>query len=81
MLSAPAAPPAIGTVSLPRLAAVTHSFDQNQRYVPLDFEVIDAATLEVQAPANGHEAPPGYCMLFLISDDGVPSVAKYVRLE
>ncbi|MCH8823628.1 MAG: DUF1929 domain-containing protein [Planctomycetes bacterium] len=26
-------------------------------------------------------APPGYYMLFLISDDGVPAVAKFVQLQ
>ena len=71
----------IGKVSLVRLAAVTHGFDQNQRYVPLTFEVIDDYSIEPTAPVNANDAPPGYYMLFLISDAGVPSVAKYVRLE
>ncbi len=71
----------IDKVSFLRLAAVTHSVDQNQRFVPLDFVDITDDTLEVTAPANGNDAPPGYYMLFLVSGDGVPSVAKYVRLE
>ena len=33
------------------------------------------------APANRNAAPPGYYMLFLINDQGVPSVAKFVKLE
>ena len=64
-----------------RLAAVTHAFDQNQRYVPLTFEVIDDHSIEPTAPVHANDAPPGYYMLFLVSNDGVPSVAKYVRLE
>ncbi len=75
----------IDKVSFLRLGAVTHSFDQNQRYVPLQFEVdtgpIITPGLIVKAPADGNLAPPGYYMLFLISDAGVPSVAKYVRLQ
>ena len=71
---------AIDKVSFVRLGSTTHGFDMDQRYVRLDFVVIDTVTLEVQAPANGNLAPPGYYMLFLISDDGVPSIAKYVRL-
>ena len=71
----------IEIVSLVRLAAATHGFDTNQRYVRLDFDVINVATLEPDAPANANEAPPGYYMLFLVSNDGVPSVATYVRLE
>lgn len=72
----------IEKVSFVRLASVTHSFDQNQRYVPLTFEIDTAhfTALIVEAPADGSYAPPGYYMLFLISDDGVPSIAKYVRL-
>ena len=60
VLSAPAAPPAIGTLSLVRLAAVTHSFDQNQRYVPLTFAMAYENALDVDAPANANLAPPGY---------------------
>lgn len=71
----------IEKVSLVRLAAVTHNFDHNQRYVPLTFTVIDDHSIEGDAPADGNEAPPGYYMLFLVSVDGVPSVAKYVRLK
>ena len=81
VLSAPAAPPPIGTVSLVRLGAVTHHFDQNQRYVPLTFTMAFENALEVDAPANANLAPPGYYMLFVVSQDGVPSVATYVRLE
>ena len=73
-------PPAIGKVSLVRPGSVTHGFDQDQRYVPLTFNDIDVATLEVDAPANPNQAPPGYYMLFVVSQDGVPSVSKYVQL-
>ena len=74
---------AIEKVSFMRLGSVTHHFDQNQRYVPLVFELDPflVSTLIVEAPADGNLAPPGYYMLFLLSDDGVPSVAKYVRLQ
>ena len=81
LLFAPAAPPPIGTVSLVRLGAVTHHFDQNQRYVPLTFTMPFESGLDVDAPANANLAPPGYYMLFVVSEEGVPSVAKYVRLE
>jgi hypothetical protein len=33
------------------------------------------------APDNGFLAPPGYYMLFLVDVNGVPSVAKVVRLQ
>ena len=71
----------IDKVSLVRLASVTHWFDMDQRFVPLEFLQATDKTLTVQAPADANVAPPGYYMLFLISDMGVPSVAKYVRVK
>jgi hypothetical protein len=72
-------PASIRNVHLLKLGAVTHAYDQSQRMARLNFTAA-ADHLTVSAPANGYEAPPGYYMLFLISDLGVPSVAEYVRL-
>ena len=69
----------IARVSLIRLGAVTHSFDQDQRFLDLSFQQGDGS-LTVQAPANANLAPPGYYMLFLINGAEVPSVAAFVRL-
>ncbi len=33
------------------------------------------------APTGPNAAPPGYYMLFLLNDQGVPSVAKFVKLQ
>ena len=76
-----AAMPTIEKVTLVRLAAVTHSFDQNQRFVPLEFEQVTDTKLRVTAPANGNIAPPGYYMIFVVSDMGIPSVGEYILLE
>jgi hypothetical protein len=65
-------------VSLIRTGAVTHFFDQNERYVPLSFQQ-GSGTLTVAAPANANLAPPGYYMLFIINSAGVPSVAPFVH--
>ncbi len=70
------ATPGIVTVSLVRLGSVTHAFDQNQRIATLIFTVA-GGTLSVTAPTDG---PPGHYMLFVLSADGVPSVARIVRL-
>ena len=70
----------VDRVSLIRLAAVTHSFDQNRRFVPLTFNQSGDVGLEIDAPAGPNVAPPGYYMLFLLSTAGVPSVARFVRL-
>ncbi len=71
----------IGSVSLIALGAVTHAFNQNQRFVPLTFQVkSDGTGLDVTAPADGRIAPPGPYMLFLVDNTGVPSVAAMTRL-
>lgn len=69
----------IASVSLVRTAAVTHSFDQSTRRISLPF-TLSNGTLNVQAPANGADAPPGNYMLFIVNTSGVPSVASWVHL-
>jgi hypothetical protein len=68
----------ISSVSLIRTPAVTHDFDMNQRFVPLAFTQ-GSGLLNVQAPANGNLAPPGYYMLFIVNTSGALSVASFVR--
>lgn len=60
----------------------THGFDMGQRAIYLDITSRDAINnnITVKAPPNGRVAPPGYYMLFLVSDLGVPSVAKFVQV-
>ncbi len=73
----------IAKVTLVRLSSVTHGFDMDQRYLSLPVQTDPGRPngLVVEAPENGTFAPPGYYMLFLISDDGAPSErANYVRL-
>jgi hypothetical protein len=57
---------------------VTHAQNWTQRANVLDFTAVDGG-LNIALPANGNEAPPGYYMLFLVNDEGVPSVAKWIR--
>ena len=60
--------------------ATTHANDMNQRFIPL---AVSKATggVNVVSPPNPNVALPGYYMLFLLSDKGVPSVARFVRLD
>ncbi|MCH7761405.1 DUF1929 domain-containing protein [candidate division TA06 bacterium] len=71
--------PDISSVSLIRPSAVTHSFNQDQRYMSLTFSQT-AGGLNVVTPANANLAPPGYYMLFLVNSTGVPSTAEFVHL-
>ncbi|MEM6987013.1 MAG: galactose oxidase-like domain-containing protein, partial [Pseudomonadota bacterium] len=70
---------AITSVAAIRTGAVTHSFDQAQRYVPLDFE-LQSGLLSVSAPANANLAPPGQYMLVVTDNQGVPSEGRLFQL-
>ena len=64
----------ITRVTLIRLSAVTHSFNQNQRMNVLSFSACSSA-ITVTAPLDANLAPPGHYMLFIVNGNGVPSVA------
>ncbi len=74
----------ISNVVLVRPMAVTHQTDTEQRVIHLIFTQSGTNTLSVIAP-NGHHphgtAPRGYYMLFILDNNGVPSVAKFIRLR
>jgi hypothetical protein len=67
----------IASVVLMRPGSVTHAFNQEQRYVPLEFEAYGGDWLRITTPANGNLAPAGYYMLFIVNADSVPSVANW----
>lgn len=70
----------IVSTALVRLGAVTHAFDQDQRYVPLTFQQA-AGGLTVQSPTSANLAPPGYYMLFIVNSNGVPSGASIIKVQ
>ena len=70
----------IQKISLVRLSSVTHSVNMEQRFIPLSFSS-GSGQLTVTAPANANIAPPGYYMLFIIDNEGVPSLAKMIQLQ
>jgi len=72
--------PSISSIALLRLGTVTHSVNNGQQYVGLEFERTAADTLTAITPQHGNLAPPGYYMLFLLNEDGIPSEAEMIRL-
>jgi galactose oxidase len=71
---------AVGKVSWISLPSVTHGFNQNQRINFLAHEA-GAGHVKVTAPASPNVCPPGHSMLFLLSHEGVPSVAKIIQIS
>ena len=70
---------AIQKVVLVAPGSITHMLDMNQRYVELAF-TIGAGQLTATAPATLQAAPEGYYMLFILNNNGVPSIAPIIRL-
>jgi hypothetical protein len=70
----------IGSVVLVKPGSDTHAYDMEQRLVGLTFTASSGA-LTVNAPPNSNLAPPGYYMLFVLNQAGVPSVARFVQVS
>ena len=75
------APGEIDSAVLIAPSAVTHANDMSQRLVPLAIVTEHAGNgYTLKSPPSANVAPPGWYMLFALND-GVPSVAKWVRLD
>ncbi|HTI32900.1 MAG TPA: galactose oxidase early set domain-containing protein, partial [Miltoncostaea sp.] len=72
-------PSRIAGAALVRPMAVTHSVDMAGGTTRLDVTV-QGDGLTLTTPRDGSVAPPGWYMLFVLDDAGVPSVASWVRV-
>lgn len=71
----------IARVALTRTGSTTHAFDADQRYVGLAFELVDEDRLRVTAPPNSAIAPPGYYLLWVLDEAGLPcQQARFIRI-
>ncbi len=66
--------------SLMRNCVTTHSYDGSQRLVDLEVTSLANGIVAATVPQNPNLAPPGWYMLFLVDNNGVPSVASWIRL-
>jgi hypothetical protein len=69
----------IGSVSLIRLSTNTHTMN-DQTYIPVSYTA-GASSLTLTAPTDSNVAPAGYYMLFIVNGQGVPSVARILKLS
>src|SRR5262249_34414910 len=69
----------IAKVTWLRLSAVTHSYNQDQRFLRLNFTP-GSGRVNVTFPSGANLSPPGYYMLFVLDGNGIPSVAKIVKI-
>jgi hypothetical protein len=71
----------IAEVVLMRPGAVTHAFNQSQRYVGCAIVSAAGTSVQATAPSNHNVAPPGYYLLFIVDADRVPSLGGWVQLS
>jgi Domain of unknown function (DUF1929)/Fibronectin type III domain len=69
----------ISAVNLVSLGTDTHQIDMNQHFVPLSFTA-GSGSLSVTMPSAAADAPPGHYMLFILNQQGTPSVASIVSI-
>lgn len=70
----------VSRITLLHAGAVTHSVNLAQRFVELPFTT-DGSVLFVEMHDRAFDVPPGYYLLFVINDSGVPSEGKFVRID
>lgn len=80
-----ACPQTVVAAALVRPGAATHTFNHDQRHVPLEVvsQVGHRVTLRFPLGTTQHHAPPGQYYLFVMGDDEgrrVPSLARWVRV-
>ncbi|HLP27376.1 MAG TPA: galactose oxidase early set domain-containing protein, partial [Candidatus Didemnitutus sp.] len=64
-----------------RCASFTHAFGYDQRAVQLfPYGSLTSTRYDIRIPNNRNIMPPGYYMLFIVSDKGVPSCGQMVRV-
>ncbi len=70
--------PTVSRAVLMAPGATTHAVEMNARHVEL--AVTRTATGFTATAPVANVAPPGYYMLFVLTPDGIPSVAKWVHV-
>jgi hypothetical protein len=71
----------ISHVSLMAPGAVTHGNDMHQRGIRLPVKAINrGSSIQITIPNSPAIVPAGYYMLFAINSNGVPSLAKFIRI-
>ncbi|MCX2181781.1 DUF1929 domain-containing protein [Streptomyces sp. SKN60] len=71
----------ITAARLMRPSAVTHTTDVEQRSIELGLtKEADGVTVTVEVPKDRTLVPPGWYMLFVTDQDGIPSEAKWIQV-
>jgi hypothetical protein len=69
----------IAKVTLMRIGAATHTFDHEARFFNLAIPQ-SGNIVTVKTPATANIAPPGFYMIFVWDNSGVPSIARIIQI-
>jgi hypothetical protein len=70
----------VAQVVLMRPEALTHVTNTDQRLLELAFSALGEDKLEVQSPLSRAHMPQGFALLFVLNQDGTPSVGRFIRV-
>ena len=70
----------IGQVVLMRPEVLTHVTNTDQRLLELEYRIENDENMTVQGPPTPAHMPRGYGLLFVLNQDGVPSVGKFLKV-
>lgn len=71
----------VAAFALVRLGSTTHTVNNDQRRIPLQFTATGSNAYSLAIPGNPGVALPGYYMLFALNAAGTPSVSKMIRVD
>ena len=71
----------IRKVALIHAGSVTHGFIFDQRYISLEFNMIAPDRLRIKASPDAWVAPPGYYLVFISNQAGVPSEGRFIMIS
>jgi len=69
----------VSRVTFLKMGSATHTVDFDQRFTALSFSA-DGGQVTATLPASANLAPPGYYMVFVFNELGVPSEARILKL-
>ncbi len=70
----------VASFAIVRLSSTTHTVNNDQRRLSVAFTALGSNQYELSIPSNPGLALPGHYMLFALDAQGVPSVAKTLRI-
>ncbi len=71
----------VSKIVLMRPGSVTHHHDADQRYFQCHITASSESSITFNTPPDRFTVPRGWYMLFMVSTNGIPSVARWVNLQ